>query len=353
MEHETGARKAPGSKESPTCKTPDGIAGHCVQFSDCHYEEFKRRPAIIFQHRCYRETSSEGVCCPDPDARENEITDDLNDNVRRKRATTAATTTKTVDIIQAQECGINGKSITRVTKADKSDPKDWPWMAVLLRKEDYLNFCGAVILNRRYILTAAHCVQRKTVNDFYVRLGEYDFTRKNETVFVDFLPSNIVAHPDYDPATQQHDIALIEIQGDAAYNSFVRPICLPSSTTKEPSTNSTVVVTGWGSTFFGSQVSDILMEVPVPLWDWSNCVTKYAQTIFDTNICAAGYAGGEDSCQGDSGGPLVVQADNGRWTTIGVVSWGIGCGEFDQPGVYTKVDRYLNWIAPIIQNSAP
>lgn len=48
--------------------------------------------------------------------------------------------------------------------------------------------------------------------------------------------------------------------------------------------------------------------------------------------------------QGDSGGPLMYQMPSGRWAVVGVVSWGIRCGEPNHPGLYTRVDRYLQWI---------
>lgn len=48
--------------------------------------------------------------------------------------------------------------------------------------------------------------------------------------------------------------------------------------------------------------------------------------------------------QGDSGGPLMYQMSSGRWATIGVVSWGVRCGEPNHPGLYTRVDKYLQWI---------
>lgn len=47
--------------------------------------------------------------------------------------------------------------------------------------------------------------------------------------------------------------------------------------------------------------------------------------------------------QGDSGGPLLYQLENRRWVAIGVVSWGIRCGE-DRPAIYTRVNRFLDWI---------
>lgn len=47
--------------------------------------------------------------------------------------------------------------------------------------------------------------------------------------------------------------------------------------------------------------------------------------------------------QGDSGGPLSCKHEE-VWYLVGITSWGEGCARPRQPGVYTKVVDYLDWI---------
>lgn len=51
-------------------------------------------------------------------------------------------------------------------------------------------------------------------------------------------------------------------------------------------------------------------------------------------------SGGKDSCVGDSGGPIVYEGK-----LYGIVSWGLGCGMANYPGVYTNISVVLEWIA--------
>ena len=51
--------------------------------------------------------------------------------------------------------------------------------------------------------------------------------------------------------------------------------------------------------------------------------------------------------QGDGGGPLVCEKDD-QWYQVGIVSFGIGCGRRNVPGVYTNVEAYGPWIEETI-----
>ncbi|KAJ8976748.1 hypothetical protein NQ317_004300 [Molorchus minor] len=88
-------------------------------------------------------------------------------------------------------------------------------------------------------------------------------------------------------------------------------------------------------------MSDILREVTVFAINWDECKSKLSSVSSFTErmICAGTTEGGKDTCQGDSGG--AVELDG---TLIGIVSWGVGCGVVDYPGVYTRVSYFRSWI---------
>ncbi len=123
-------------------------------------------------------------------------------------------------------------------------------------------------------------------------------------------------------------------------------------------------MTGFGRALDGANDEMTMGKIDVPIFPAESC----SDTIRDEfvrlqprsrrakrfrlaagEVCAGGERG-RDACDGDGGGPLVCQAPSGRWYVVGLVSWGIGCGEEGIPGVYTRVAEYRDWLeeTPIV-----
>ena len=157
-------------------------------------------------------------------------------------------------------------------------------------------------------------------------------------VFVEI--DSFIVHKDHGGKPPINDIALIKVAKEINF-SIARPIALPKQG-EEVEDLTKCLVTGWGrrDPSISTKNEDHLHGVWLPLWSEEHCKLAYDwYNFFHKTLCAGYMEGGRDSCQGDSGGPL--QCNN---KLIGITSWGDGCAQPNQPGVYTKVSAYRNWI---------
>merc|ERR1712173_585177 len=78
----------------------------------------------------------------------------------------------------------------------------------------------------------------------------------------------------------------------------------------------------------------------------SKCSGVLGTSSSTIKLCA--WSKDTDTCQGDSGGPLTVP-ENGKYTLVGVVSYGWGCAS-STPGIYARVQGFLPWIKNLISS---
>lgn len=260
-----------------------------------------------------------------------------------------------------KNCGILEDN--RILGGNKTALFEMPWMVLISydsARGESLS-CGATLITKWYILTAAHCVTNlRSLTIRSVILGEHDVRNDPDcenydgvmncappikTVTID----RIIPHPGFKDKNSD-DIALLRLSEPADFSSdSVGPICLP--TTRELLNEDLVgavgSVVGWGLAENGVQ-SPVLLRVDLPIVSNSDCQDVYKpRTIGENQLCAGGL-NNKDSCTGDSGGPLLYQgrgATGGiRYIQRGVVSYGtIQCG-IGRPGVYTRVSHYMDWI---------
>nr|CAD7403851.1 unnamed protein product [Timema cristinae] len=246
-------------------------------------------------------------------------------------------------------------------------------------------------------------------SDLLLRLGEHDLSSEDEPYGYQERRVQIVAsHPQFDHRTFEYDLALLRFYEPVVFQPNIVPVCVPQDDTNF--VGRTAYVTGWGRLYEASRgnggrqglspnglsirrltfelvcldgpLPSVLQEVSVPVINNTVCETMYRSAgyiehIPEIFICAGWRKGGFDSCeqrsiemplnihrcsnyplfnqnyscstQGDSGGPMVIQRPDKRWLLAGVISWGIGCAEPNQPGVYTRISEFRDWINQILQ----
>ena len=236
--------------------------------------------------------------------------------------------------------------IGRIVNGTKAASRQFPYQVSLRRSYNSRHFCGGSVINKYYVVTAAHCmflnggrIQPWTVMVVAGELQLNQQTAAGQRKGVDA----ITIHPDFNGSTLQNDIAILTLKEPFKLTPEINVAPLSAETVAP---NSICQVAGWGypSDDF-PVVSNDLMYVDLPIVNRDVCL-KLLENITDLPpgmFCAGYMEGMKDACQGDSGGGMVC---NG--VLSGVVSGGEGCAVPGYPGVYSDVYFFRDWI---VQNA--
>merc|ERR1711915_741901 len=169
----------------------------------------------------------------------------------------------------------------------------------------------------------------------------------------DRYADSVKIHPEFNPKNLANDFALIFLDKEFDLDFHIDTICLPEP--KDDITNyAPCYATGWGKDRFDNSgiYQVVLKEIDLNIVERSECQSKLRGTrlggkfrLDESFICAGGDEG-KDTCKGDGGSPLVcpTSADPDTYEQVGIVAWGIGCGEDGVPGVYASVSEAVCWI---------
>ncbi|XP_005397603.1 PREDICTED: serine protease 40-like [Chinchilla lanigera] len=250
----------------------------------------------------------------------------------------------------------------KIFGGNKANPERWPWQASLLLHGRHI--CGASLIDRNWVISAAHCFQRShSPSDYRVLLG-YNKLSSPTNFSLQMTVYKLIVHEDYDKIHRMsRDIVLMQLHRPVEFNSHVLPVCLPdSSLNLDPFAS--CWITGWGmlteDTFLSAPFQ--LQEGEMALISREHCAEYYElppgvedpnpYVVKEDMLCAAEFATERSVCRGDSGGPLVCPVQ-GIWYLIGVSSWSAPCLRPVGPSVFANVTYFANWIKEQKQASPP
>jgi secreted trypsin-like serine protease len=260
----------------------------------------------------------------------------------------------------------NEKSDSRITNGKDAFIAGNPWQAALVWSggtDNLLNkFCGASIISAEWVITAAHCIDKRLpATSIEVLSGTHSLQPCNPEIIVSKggVPKQCGVrskvkyyrvHPDYQRKQygitfiNENDVALLKIDLNGPKLSG-NTISGWTDSLGEIAEGATLLVTGWGVTERKYQPTSILQQIDIPYVSNQTCNSprSYGGSVTDKMLCAGDLMGKKNPCYGDSGGPATIEIGGVR-KLVGIVSWGIDCQTPYLYSVFTRVSQYRDWI---------
>ncbi len=112
-------------------------------------------------------------------------------------------------VVNDPVCGRPPNANRRVLDGEPAGFGSFPWQALIRVGKGK---CGGVLVNRRHVVTAGHCVKNKVLSSVIVTLGEYHLKSSREPLpDQTFRVIKAVVHPrfKFSPAADRFDVAVL------------------------------------------------------------------------------------------------------------------------------------------------
>ncbi|XP_047994465.1 LOW QUALITY PROTEIN: trypsin CFT-1-like [Leguminivora glycinivorella] len=242
--------------------------------------------------------------------------------------------------------GDNKSFKNKIVEGEATTIDRYPFQVALLESDTLEWFnqrWGGTILNQRSILSAAYCFwpwPSPPAAFYRVRVGS-SFANRGGVVH---NAARIIAHPFYNPSTQDNDIAIVRLATRITFNINTQPGPIAGAN-YNLADNEVVWASGWGLLRDDSQ-HEQLRHIQVLVINQTTRVCRHrhrdpgSEFITDNMLCSGLLdMDARDQCAQDLGGPLT---HNG--VVVGVCLMEQVCGDPWYPAVNVRVSRYTSWI---------
>lgn len=232
--------------------------------------------------------------------------------------------------------------------------------AIICNLEDDVEAkCTGSLISENFILTSRICIegcasiQRVILGSPFVCLNceqNFPYTYSVNKIFLPDIQGK--------EATSYEDIALIKLNENVTFSTFIKPACIYTKSDLQNETD--LVAIGWQGYYNGLY---FLQKTSVLLISNEDCTKIYKQVfpeianillpddVIDSQFCAFGVNGDID--KDDVGGPMQTydSVKNATYIT-GVITSVSGIADgIPMPVVFTKLNNFAPWIEGIVWGS--
>ncbi|XP_006878164.1 PREDICTED: transmembrane protease serine 9-like, partial [Chrysochloris asiatica] len=143
------------------------------------------------------------------------------------------------------DCGLQPawRAAGRIVGGVEASPGEFPWQASL--RENHEHFCGATVVNQRWLVSAAHCFNEfQDPTEWVVYVGT-TYLSGSEASTVRARVSQIIKHPFYNADTADFDVAMLQLASPLPFGRYIQPACLPAASHIFPPRKK-CLISGWG-----------------------------------------------------------------------------------------------------------
>ncbi|XP_018048697.1 PREDICTED: chymotrypsin-2-like [Atta colombica] len=217
---------------------------------------------------------------------------------------------------------------TQIVGGTNASAEQYPYQVSL--KQNGNHFCGGVIIHKKFVITAAHCLSEKLPKDISIDVGSI-YLDNPETRY---LAHNLIIHPNYNETLHINDIGLINLTNKINFSNNTKLINLTSSDRNFEGLQ--LNVTGWGKLKTDGLIPNQLQQIVVNGFSQTECVELYSNST--NNMCTL-TAVNKGMCDGDAGSALTYEDE-----LVGIMSYNRQPCADGNPDVFTKVYPYKEWI---------
>ncbi|KAH8316632.1 hypothetical protein KR067_011838, partial [Drosophila pandora] len=202
-------------------------------------------------------------------------------------------------------------------------------------------FGGGTLVAPGVVLTSAHVTEGKSLADIVVRAGDWDLESNRESFKMqERTIVRILRHEAFQVETGANNLALLFLNWPFQLGDHIGTLCLPNLG-RSRKIEERCYLAGWGKRKFSDDRLTILKKIELPVVNKNICPFQ----VPDSVICAGGDRD-NNFCTVDGGSALVcsLKGNPNRFEQIGIVSFGVQCGEENVPAAYTDVSHYREWI---------